>query len=337
MEKIVSNFQKDDSKVLTNNDSNIYNIDSWYLPLKSFSIWTRIFKLPNKILEFFEEDSIIAENAIKILNECNNTIVSNIKELISEWDAVFPKIHSVSAKDSSFIIPEMKCLNLEEIFILLKSSARIFKEIMSNKQSDTIDLVLKKWYSIPVIQEFRIFICDYKVKGVSQRHLNKSYTDNNLLEIKCLIIDFCNKLYSKVCSCILDSKLNSKFSKNCIIDVVVYVNSNKVKIVDLEDFVFESSEESNIDSVNNTNIAFLSKSLLFTLKELNNSVGLSLINFKEQETKNINEFEVRVIDSVDGKSKADLEHELNAFPIELKEYGTSTLDELFKMTAENER
>ena len=54
---------------LENKKKKFDKYDDYYTEFKKHCIWSRFFNLPQEIKSFFEEDSIITENAINIIKE----------------------------------------------------------------------------------------------------------------------------------------------------------------------------------------------------------------------------------------------------------------------------
>lgn len=98
---------------------------------------------------------------------------------------VFPKLNWSSPKDASWITHNgtLKCTNFNEVCLLLKSSDFVMNDLtnaykfcednQAPHSSDSFELVLRKWTNnwVPGT-EFRCFIKDNKLIGISQRHIN---------------------------------------------------------------------------------------------------------------------------------------------------------------------
>mmetsp|Transcript_9504 Transcript_9504/g.9834 ORF Transcript_9504/g.9834 Transcript_9504/m.9834 type:complete len:393 (-) Transcript_9504:6-1184(-) len=351
--------------------NNAYDYEQWYPVLKSYCVWSRFFFLPKEIFEYFESESIITDEAEKILsstkiinqneNDKETTLLDSINDLVESWDAVFPKINNKAAVDSEFIVPEMKCLNTGEIFTLLKTSPIICEEISKYKtQNKKPVLILKKWYSIPQTSVFRVFFVDYSVKGISQRHLDASYGRNDVPEVKKHLLSFFIDLAIKN----REIKVNSDKEKqkhaqccislfeNCFVDVVVYVDSGKVKILDIEKLLSNSrvqKEEWNKENTKEdikkekSNSEIKDRTLLFNLEELINNKGVSIKEyfFNTNKTKQVEDFsssiDLRIVESVEGSDPEDLNKDMNRFPIELQEFGATTIEELIKSISSQEK
>lgn len=333
-----------DELIKANCIDNMNKYEDYYPYLRKICVWSKIMYLPKELEDFFKEESIHPDNAINILKDHNNDLFNRINNLFSDWEALFPKINNKAAKDSEFIVPEMKCLNIEELFVLLKSSSLICREaIKSYENNSNPSLILKKWYPMSSSKEFRVFIKDYCIKGITQRRVNTIYENNDLEEVKKCVYNFLIDIKNNITLEISDkidvksesyqdsSNINEKLIglfKNCYLDIIVYTNSSKIKIFDIEkvNYLDKEFKESTL--------------LLFNLKSILENKGVSVAEYfsnqekvlKEESNNKYKNIEIRVVEEVTGKSKEELNLELNRFPLELQEYGAKTIEELIKMT-----
>ncbi|QEU59011.1 Cdc123 [Kluyveromyces lactis] len=108
-----------------------------------------------------------------------------IAEVIGEYGAVTPKLNWSAPRDATWILPNntSKCMNVNDIYLLLNASNYIaydldhaFDECEDRDNSDNqfiqFELVLRKWFDINPALEFRVFIRDSEICGISQRDLN---------------------------------------------------------------------------------------------------------------------------------------------------------------------
>lgn len=71
-------------------------------------------------------------------------------------------------KDAIWVAPTktLKCQTLEEVYLLLKSSDRILKDLKCTRDNQLQPcLVLKQWKDINPCTEFRCFIMENKLVG----------------------------------------------------------------------------------------------------------------------------------------------------------------------------
>jgi len=110
-----------------------------------------------------------------------------IRQTIGEYGAVFPKLNFSSPKDASWVLPPsspLKCTAPSDVYLLLKSSDFVSHDLSidtvfegcrydtSNPPSYQLELVLRKWYPIDRSREFRCFVREGRLTGISQRDTN---------------------------------------------------------------------------------------------------------------------------------------------------------------------
>ncbi|KAG1749234.1 D123-domain-containing protein [Suillus lakei] len=126
-----------------------------------------------------------------------------IRQTIKEYGAVFPKLNFSSPKDASWVLPPsspLKCTSPSDVYIILKSSDFVSHDLSidavfegcqydpSNPPSYQLELVLRKWYPIDRSREFRCFVRDSRLIGISQRDtnfydfMNEPQTQNKIAE-----------------------------------------------------------------------------------------------------------------------------------------------------------
>lgn len=110
-----------------------------------------------------------------------------IKQTIKEWGAVTPKLNWSAPRDATWILPSntMKCTNASDVYLLLNASNYVMHDLahafddVTTKEGDEIketqtefELVLRKWVNINPALEFRVFVKQNEIVGISQRDLN---------------------------------------------------------------------------------------------------------------------------------------------------------------------
>jgi len=152
-----------------------------------------------------------------------------IKEIIEKHEgAVFPKLNWSSPKDATWMSATgtLKCQNPYDIFLLLKSSDFINHDL-SQLPPDQFVLVLRKWYNLNVSMEFRCFVKNGALIGISQRDHATFY--EFLLEMK-------ESLREKIVE-FFETKISGKFpSENYTFDVYIS-QKGKVWLVDFDPWV----------------------------------------------------------------------------------------------------
>ncbi|KAN0003799.1 hypothetical protein ACTFIZ_009957 [Dictyostelium cf. discoideum] len=159
---------------------------------------------------------IVNESEFK---ELSNQIIKSIEKLGGN---VFPKLNWSSPKDASWmnVYNSLKCTNTTDIYLLLKSSDFINHDLMqfSINQDDKDDsltsyvLVLRKWQNLQPSMEFRCFVKDNQLLGISQRDTSTYF--KFLKDKKQKIQDAIVKFYNESIS---GKFLNNSFTFDCYV------------------------------------------------------------------------------------------------------------------------
>ncbi|KAK3881842.1 hypothetical protein Pcinc_013746 [Petrolisthes cinctipes] len=119
------------------------------------------------------------------LEEFNTKLRDAIKRL---GGSVFPKLNWSSPKDASWIAfnNSLRCCTPGDVYLLLKSSSFIthdltapFKDCDNQSETNTDHeycLVLRRWMEINPAFEFRCFVRNRDLIGISQRDISQSYS-----------------------------------------------------------------------------------------------------------------------------------------------------------------
>lgn len=225
---------------------------SWYLQFRKDSLNATILNIPEEVLTYLEQDAFIlpAEATSSVMQNTEwldgSPVIDEqhsldfqptfpefskrIQDTIDEYNAVFVKSNWSSPLDATWVAPTktLKCKTLEEVYLLLKSSDRIAKDLSNVKtysnceNSLTPCLVLKKWQDINPCTEFRCFVVDNELIGISQRDISQYYSYNDSekyniqIDIKSLFME----------------RIKGRFPSNHYSFDVIRFKKEKVKIVD---------------------------------------------------------------------------------------------------------
>ncbi|KAL7662774.1 Uncharacterized protein ABC855_g4272 [[Candida] zeylanoides] len=156
----------------------------------------------------------------------------DISRAIEDLGSVTPKLNWSSPKDAKWILPNSstRCFSADDVYLLLNASDHIVHDIDHAfdgcKQSQTstdYELVLKKWIDINPALEFRVFVKNNAVSGISQRDLNfYDYLEGLRTTIVNSITSFCtNHVIGTFpdSSFVIDVYLPRPFDKVWIIDI----------------------------------------------------------------------------------------------------------------------
>ncbi|XP_043675683.1 cell division cycle protein 123 homolog [Vespula pensylvanica] len=192
---------------MINNLQPEFSFCSWYKQFIKCSLVATIIQIPDEILKYLEYDMFLLPlEAIKHNssdNEWNDSLQNDedseyqpsfpefsksIQDVIDEYGSIFVKSNWSSPSDATWVAPtkSLQCKTLEEVYLLLKSSDRIANDLSVLKRwSDKENyprpcLVLKQWRDINPCAEYRCFVIDDELVGISQRDMSQYYTYNEL-------------------------------------------------------------------------------------------------------------------------------------------------------------
>ncbi|KAJ3414673.1 hypothetical protein HDV05_006208 [Chytridiales sp. JEL 0842] len=168
-----------------------------------------------------------------------------IQDAIEELGGtVFPKLNWSSPKDASWMSLDgtLKCKSISDILLLLKSSdfiahdlshafeicgdAPVSEETIPTRP-DTFVLVLRKWYDLNPSMEFRCFVKDNRIIGISQRDFVNHYP---------FLVQSRAEIESRI-NAFFEGEIRTKFpNSSYAFDVYVNRNNEKVWLVDFSPF-----------------------------------------------------------------------------------------------------
>ena len=237
----ISNKNDLNQKETHNRNLTVKEIYSLFGPLM---ITHKLIELDEDFKKYIMLDSISLNPEEKKL--INREISDKINAEIKTHDYVFIKLNYKAATDSEFICIQLKCFNLDDILTLIKSSERIIKGFNPYGKNY---LIIKPWYKIEHKNEFRCYLINKRLKGISQRYINSFEEYDDIDKIRECIIEYIN---SKEMKDILDKiEIDENDLHYMIIDLVYMPKKNKVKIVDVETLI----ERGNIIDIDENIIA----------------------------------------------------------------------------------
>ncbi|EGW35098.1 uncharacterized protein SPAPADRAFT_58241 [Spathaspora passalidarum NRRL Y-27907] len=193
----------------------------------------------------WEDDDEEEEQKVVEVDEQEASLVNFQQEVSKHMNdlggVVTPKLNWSSPKDAKWILAgnTTKCTSIDDIFLLLKSSDHIVDDLdfpFSAVEKSTslpeieYELVLKQWQDVNPALEFRVFIKDEKILGISQRDLNHyEYLEGLKQELDQKISEF---VYDKVIPTIGCHTTLDKY----ILDVYIPRPFDKVYVIDINPF-----------------------------------------------------------------------------------------------------
>lgn len=216
-----------------------------------------------------------------------------LKVMFKTLGPLTPKLTWSSPKDATWILANntLKCTEVNDVYLLLKASNYITHDLEhallecydKEDESKTAplqqELILRKWFDINPALEFRVFVTDKAIIGVSQRDLN--YYDY----LKPLVDTFKDLLDEFVLDTVIPRFPDSSF----VCDVYIPRPFNKVWLIDFNPFARKTDP------------------LLFSWNEL------TTFSFSDEEQ----DYELRLVSENNVARFASKEHSENQVPQEV--------------------
>ncbi len=179
-------------------DINRCQFFEWYPILERYSIKSTVLDLNEEFISYLKEDGIILpesvhgymnqdelsddEDLVPTKTEFTNSrrdfpeLEFRVKQIIEDYGGeVFIKLNWSAPRDAVWMNSgSLKCTNLHDIYLLLKSSDRIVFDLENMydlvpdatvKTPDRRTLVIRKWANLQPSMEFRLFVKDHKLIG----------------------------------------------------------------------------------------------------------------------------------------------------------------------------
>ena len=318
-----SNKNDPTDKESHNRNLTIKEIYSLFGPLM---ITHKLIELDDNFKKYILMDSIsLAPEDKKLISR---EISDKIQAEIKTHDYVFIKLNSKAATDSEFMCVQLKCFSLDDILTLIKGSERIRK--VFNPYGQNL-LIIKPWYKIEPKNEFRCYLINKRLKGISQRYINSFEEYDDIDKIRECIIEY---IFSKEVRDVLDKiEIDENDLHYMIIDLVYMPKKNRVKIVDVETLI-EGSNNSDL-----TEMPTNSENALNTIDNKNQNLNVTSNkkdNKKKTVTQETQEEEKRLKTEEELEKKNFLENFANKkinFEEKIKLF---TIDDLLNVDDEDE-
>ena len=319
-------LNNNDLKESHNRNLTVKEIYSIFGPLM---ITHKLIELDNDFKKYLLLDgiSIAPEEKKLISRDISDKIVNEIKT----HDYVFVKLNSKAPTDSEFLCCQLKSFSIDDILTLLKGSERLNN--VFNPYSKNY-LVIKPWYKIEHKNEFRCYLINKRLKGISQKYINLYEEYDDIDKIRECIIEY---IYSKEVKEALDKvEIDDMGLHYMIIDLVYMPKKNKVKIIDVETLI-EGGDDIIIEEDNNTNTNNTNNI------DLNDKKNANLNNIKKEVKKKTPQ-EIQEEEMIMKKKKEEEELQKQEFLNNLKNKKINfeeriklfTLDELLNIDDEDE-
>ncbi|BES95381.1 Hypothetical protein NTJ_08191 [Nesidiocoris tenuis] len=231
------------------------SFDQWYPKLKKWSVSAELEPIPDDVLEFLRSDIV----TVPVEASVRRKLTSYIDDITyKNWDSddegdvddeisppsfpafsarlsecmerlgggVFVKLNWSAPTDAAWMATNssLKCTNLQDLYLLLKSSGKISDDL-EIKGQEKYYVVMKKWLDIHPGTEFRCFVSNGELIAISQR--NNTEFHEHFQENVCSTVGNIKSFYY--------TKVKENFDLNCFVMDVIYTE-NSIKIVDINTF-----------------------------------------------------------------------------------------------------
>ncbi|XP_014213031.1 cell division cycle protein 123 homolog [Copidosoma floridanum] len=229
----------------------------WYPLFSKNAVEAVILSLPDDVLKYVEHDAFLlpveAASNVNLAKDsewsdgsaiCNDEVDEDvtvqptfpdfskqIQEVIDDFGAVFIKTNWSTPSDAAWMLSTktLKCCSLEDVYLLLKGSDRISRDLsfVSSCDDQTENLlkpclILKKWRDIDPCSEFRCFVINQELVGICQRDTSQYYK-----HIETEKYDIQRDIKS-----LFTEKIKNNFSLRDYTFDVIRIKKDKVKILD---------------------------------------------------------------------------------------------------------
>ncbi|GAU93789.1 hypothetical protein RvY_05675 [Ramazzottius varieornatus] len=196
------------------NELHSFCFSSWYPKFKHVTFPSEIIPLEDAVVAFLREDGMqlpagldshTSDSANYAHGNQENvqspdwssedeeeeevyTWVTNLKSKVEKAVAklggqVFPKLNFTSPRDASWILPnrQLKCTSLTDVLLLLKASSLIQYDLSDSIRERGFiryEMVLRRWMEFSPGWEYRCFVKDNRLVGISQRNCSDFYAHN---------------------------------------------------------------------------------------------------------------------------------------------------------------
>ncbi|KAI8913589.1 D123-domain-containing protein [Gorgonomyces haynaldii] len=211
----------------------------WYPQFRSSSIKSTVIPLSKEFVEYLKHAQVVSEQENQFPE-----LAQQVKEVIALYGGkVFPKLNWSSPKDASWMLcgNTLMCQSFDDIVLLLKSSDFVAHDLsfpyehcddvavdrQVEVQDGTYELVLRQWYTLHPSNEFRCFVRNNEIIGISQRD-----TTNYYPFLKEKIDD-----YQEIIFELFEDKIQGKFADpSFVLDIYINPGNEKAFIMDFNPF-----------------------------------------------------------------------------------------------------
>ena len=114
---------------LTIKDVNSCQFHEWYKDFAHVTFKSRIIPLPEHFMEYLNEESVFMPTSMKREDETHysphdfSSFEAEVQKALDDFDGkVFVKLNWKAPKDAIWVVPELKCESVTQIYQVLKCS-----------------------------------------------------------------------------------------------------------------------------------------------------------------------------------------------------------------------
>ena len=227
----------------------------WYPKFAKLSIKSRLVGVTNEFINYLledgiyldahdDEDRLSEDSDLKDVSDSTTLPSSNrfvgiqqqLSSAINELNApTFVKLNYTAPIDAAWVNGSLKCLNSNDIILLLKSSNRVaydlehaFDLCLSDSHIETrpeqSSIVVRKYVEINPALEFRVFVVHKRLRKICQRNCTTFYP---------FLISEMDNIKKDIYKFYMSNQIASKFPLSSFtMDVYVTEASHTVRIID---------------------------------------------------------------------------------------------------------
>ncbi len=151
------------------------NFLEWYPALRDVSYPIRVVKLPVSLIDKILSLADSQKAFIEVVNECYDIINPELKKLGCE-KSFFIKLITRSPKDFLLCKGSFELKSVRDAVEAISSSMRCFDDLCLLRYIDMGYVFIRPYINIDKSQEWRVFIEDQKIVGISQYYYDENFT-----------------------------------------------------------------------------------------------------------------------------------------------------------------
>eukprot|EP01017_Pseudomicrothorax_dubius_P043415 TRINITY_DN7225_c0_g1_i3.p1 TRINITY_DN7225_c0_g1~~TRINITY_DN7225_c0_g1_i3.p1 ORF type:complete len:307 (-),score=65.32 TRINITY_DN7225_c0_g1_i3:102-1022(-) len=169
------------------NPNSVFHPSKWLPKVKGRTFGTELVKVTPEFIAFMQEDGIRIHKKYRAKDDEENEEEQDEEEpaieLVGMDDALdaaleklnrccFVKLDGVAPKDAVGWLPGLKASRVEDVLLVLKASDIVgeYFSVADAATQQSMTVVLRKWYQLIELREFRCFVIGGVLAAITQRH-----------------------------------------------------------------------------------------------------------------------------------------------------------------------